>query len=144
MRGTRGRRLWWIGAAVASTAALVAVLVGVLTRTAPSEAQADAKAARDRCVTDVRARLPASSKPSISIDNAVSDALDPDVKDLFPLMLDEPLKGVEHSRITVWAVTGVVETVTEAGTTIRGPFECRAYRVDGSTVDTLVLLDHGH
>lgn len=143
MHGTRGRRLWWIGAAVASTAVLVAVLVGVLTRTAPSETQ-DAKAARDRCVSDVRARLPASSNPSISVDNAVTDPLDPDVKDLFPLMLDEPLKGVEHSRITVWAVTGVVQTETEIGTPIRGPFECRAYNVDGSTVDTLVLLDHGH
>ncbi|WP_234811861.1 hypothetical protein [Mycolicibacterium canariasense] len=142
--GRARRRRWWIGAVVASTAVVVAVSIGVLTRTAPPGSAPSEAAARDRCMIDVRARLPESSNPSISIENAVTDPLDPDAKDLFPLMLDEPLKGVDRSRITVWAVTGVVRTVTESGSTMRGPFECRAYTVDGTTVDTLVLLDHGH
>jgi hypothetical protein len=36
-------------------------------------------------------------------------------------MLNEPLKGVDTSRITVWEVSGVVNVQSEVGTTMHDP-----------------------
>jgi len=64
-------------------------------------------------------------------------------KDLFAL-LDDPLKRVDHSRITVWNVSGVVDAPNAFGAMIHDPFSCRAYFIDGNLAHTLVLFDHDH
>lgn len=102
------------------------------------------RAAQQRCESDVRSRLVSPSTARLSnVQSTVSD-LEPDSRDLFPLTINEALKGVDHSRITVWSVTGLVDAPTEVGSMIHDPFTCRAYFVDGTLVDTLVLFDHDH
>lgn len=99
---------------------------------------------QDRCETDVRGKLvtPATAKLT-DVESKLGD-LEPDSRDLFPLTTDEPLKGVEHSRITVWNVSGTVDAQTESGSTIHDPFVCRAYFVDGNLADTLVVFEREH
>lgn len=100
--------------------------------------------ARDRCETDVRAKLVAPATAQlIDMESKLSD-LEPDSRDLFPLTTDEPLKGVAHSRITVWNVSGTVDAQTESGSTIHDPFVCRAYFIDGRLADTLVVFEREH
>lgn len=84
-----------------------------------------------------------SSAAKLSNVRTAASDLDPDSRDMFPL-LDEPLKGVEHSRITVWNVSGVVDAPSEVGTTIHDPFTCRAYFIDDTLANTLVVFDHDH
>ncbi|MEX3741295.1 hypothetical protein [Mycolicibacterium porcinum] len=137
-----GRRvpLWLLACAlVVGAVAVIAVrthgfgLVG----TAEREAQ-------NRCETDVRAKLVAPATAQlIDVESKLSD-LEPESRDLFPLTTDEPLKGVEHSRITVWNVSGTVDAQTESGSTIHDPFVCRAYFVDGHLADTLVVFEREH
>ena len=100
--------------------------------------------ARDRCQADVRKQLASADSAQLSYLRSVAGTLETDGQDMFPLMTDEPLKGVDHSRITVWNVSGMVDAKAEAGGTIRDPFTCRAYFVDGNLADTLVLFDHAH
>ena len=100
--------------------------------------------ARDRCQADVRKQLASPDSAQLSDLRSVAGTLETDGQDMFPLMTDEPLKGVDHSRITVWNVSGMVDAKAEAGGTIRDPFTCRAYFVDGNLADTLVLFDHAH
>ncbi|MGX9672485.1 hypothetical protein [Mycobacterium sp. HM-7] len=100
--------------------------------------------ARDRCEADVRKQLAAPESAKLSAVRAVAGALEADGQDMFALMTDEPLKGMDHSRITVWNVSGTVDAQAEAGGTIHDPFTCRAYFVDGNLADTLVLFDHAH
>ncbi|MFL0177667.1 hypothetical protein ACJH6H_07445 [Mycobacterium sp. SMC-21] len=100
--------------------------------------------ARDRCQADVRKQLASPDSAQLSDVRSVAGTLETDGQDMFPLMTDEPLKGVDHSRITVWNVSGMVDAKAEAGGTIRDPFTCRAYFVDGNLADTLVLFDHAH
>ncbi|WP_234814743.1 hypothetical protein [Mycolicibacterium porcinum] len=100
--------------------------------------------AQNRCETDVRAKLVAPATAQlIDVESKLSD-LEPESRDLFPLTTDEPLKGVEHSRITVWNVSGTVDAQTESGSTIHDPFVCRAYFVDGHLADTLVVFEREH
>lgn len=137
-----GRRvpLWLLACAlVVGAVAVIAVrthgfgLVG----TAEREAQ-------NRCETDVRAKLVAPATAQlIDVESKLSD-LEPESRDLFPLTTDEPLKGVEHSRITIWNVSGTVDAQTESGSTIHDPFVCRAYFVDGHLADTLVVFEREH
>lgn len=100
--------------------------------------------AQERCATDVRGKLASPETARLSeVQSKLSD-LDPDSRDLFALTTNEPLKGIDHARITVWNVSGTVEAQTEVGSMIRDPFTCRAYFVDGNLVDTLVLFDREH
>ena len=137
-----GRRvpLWLLACAlIVGAVAVIAVRTHGfgLVDTAEREAQ-------DRCETDVRAKLVAPATAQlIDVESKLSD-LEPDSRDLFPLTTDEPLKGVEHSRITVWNVSGAVDAQTESGSTIHDPFVCRAYFVDGNLADTLVVFEREH
>ncbi len=100
--------------------------------------------AQDRCESEVLKRLASPSTAMLSNLEVASAVLDPDSKDLFSL-LDDPLKGVDHSRITVLNVSGVVDVDGNAfGSTIHDPFSCRAYFIDGNLANTLVLFDHDH
>ena len=102
------------------------------------------RTAQDRCESDVLKRLASPSTAKLSNVEAASTVLDPDSKDLFSLLVN-PLKGVDHSRITVLNVSGVVDVSGDAfGATIHDPFSCRAYFIDGNLAHTLVLFDHDH
>lgn len=103
-----------------------------------------ARAAEARCATDVRGKLVSPEAAKLSDLKTELGDLEPDSRDLFPLTTDQPLKGIEHSRITVWNVSGIVDAQTEAGSTIHDPFTCRAYFVDGNLADTLVVFEREH
>ena len=139
-------RAWLIaGAAVCAVALVVTVIAtrgfGLANST---DRPSNERTAQDRCQSDVLSRLASPSTAKLSNVQAASTALDPDSKDLFSL-LDEPLKGVDHSRITVLNVSGVVDVNGDAfGAAIHDPFSCRAYFIDGDLAHTLVLFDHDH
>lgn len=102
------------------------------------------RAAQERCERDVAARLVAPSTAKLQSVTVASAPLDPEVVDLFSLTAGGPLTGVDHSRISVRSVQGVVEAPNEIGGTLHDPFTCRAYFVDGDLADTLVVFDHDH
>ncbi|MCX8561913.1 hypothetical protein OS122_13550 [Mycolicibacterium mucogenicum] len=126
---------------------MILVLISVKTRgfgligSSPRPAQ---DVARERCQADVRKQLASPESAQLSDVRSAAGGLQADGQDMFPLMTDEPLKGVDHSRITVWNVSGMIDAKAEAGGTIHDPFTCRAYFVDGNLADTLVLFDHAH
>lgn len=123
-------RVWLLGATAVVILA-VAVVIAVKTH-GFGLANSDERIAQQRCESDVRAQLASPSTAKLSdVTSAISE-LDPDSRDMFPLMVNEPLKGVDHARITVWNVSGMVDAQTEVGTVIRDPFTCRAYFVDGT------------
>jgi hypothetical protein len=134
---------------VVATACLFGALAAIAWKThgfglvGPAPHQAH-DVARERCEADVRKQLAAPESAALSAVRSVAGALEADGQDMFPLMTDEPLKGIDHSRITVWNVSGIVDAKAEAGGTIHDPFTCRAYFVDGNLADTLVLFDHAH
>jgi len=102
------------------------------------------RTAQDRCQSDVLNQLASPSTAKLSNVKAETTVLDPDSKDLFSL-LDDALKGVDHARITVLNVSGVVDVPGDAfGAAMHDPFSCRAYFVDGDLVHTLVLFHHDH
>lgn len=101
-------------------------------------------AAQQRCERDVVARMMAPSTAKLSDVTVTRAQLDPEVMDLFSLSSGGPLHDVDHSRITVRSVEGVVDAPNEVGGTLHDPFTCRAYFVDGDLVDTLVVFDHDH
>ncbi|QZT54992.1 hypothetical protein [Mycolicibacterium austroafricanum] len=102
------------------------------------------RAAQQRCERDVVARLVAPSTAKLTDVTVTSAQLDPEVMDLFSLLSGGRLNGVDHSRISVQSVEGVVVAPNEMGGTLHDPFTCRAYFVDGDLVDTLVVFDHDH
>ena len=102
------------------------------------------RAAQQRCERDVVARLVAPSTAKLVDITVTSSQLDPEVMDLFSLLSSQPLHGVDHSRISVRSVEGVVEVPNEVGGMLHDPFTCRAYFVDGDLADTLVVFDHDH
>ncbi|MEV0670341.1 hypothetical protein [Mycobacterium sp. NPDC050441] len=137
-------RLWVLACAlILGVVVVVAVkthgfgLVNAAERTAE-------RAAEERCATDVRGKLVSPATAELSDVKSELGDLEADSRDLFPLTTDQPLKGVEHSRITVWNVSGIVDAQTEAGSTIHDPFTCRAYFVDGNLADTLVVFEREH
>ena len=140
------RRAWLI---VAGAGCLVALaVIAVATRGFGLVHSADRPSkeltAQERCESDVLKRLASPSMAKLSNVQVASTDLDPDSKDLFSL-LDGPLKGVDHSRVTVLNVSGVVDVKGDAfGATIHDPFSCRAYFIDGNLANTLVLFDHDH
>ncbi|MCX2929101.1 hypothetical protein ORI20_02360 [Mycobacterium sp. CVI_P3] len=128
-----------------AAAVAVAITVGGIRLNGGSQAMPSAeRSARERCAADVLKRLVSPSTATLTDVRTDPSTLDTDGRDLFPLTLDEPLKGVERSRITVLNVSGVVNSPNEVGSVIRDHFDCRAYFVDGSLAHTLVLFDHGH
>ncbi|MBP2452450.1 hypothetical protein [Mycolicibacterium lutetiense] len=137
-------RLWVLACAfVLGVVAVVAVKTHAFGFTNPAERTA-ARTAQERCETDVRSKLVSPATAQLSdVKSELSD-LDPDSRDLFPLTTDQALKGIEHSRITVWNVSGIVDAQTETASTIQDPFTCRAYFVDGNFADTLVVFEREH
>jgi hypothetical protein len=131
---------------IASTAvAFLAVIVVIAVKTQGfGAANSNERMAQQRCETDVRAQLASPSTANLSEVKATASELDPDSRDLFSLIGNDSLKGVDHARITVWNVSGMVDAQTEVGTLMHDPFTCRAYFVDGALADTLVLFDHPH
>lgn len=140
-------RLLFIAAMILTGAAIVAVAastgalrLGKSGNSAPSAQQL----AQDRCQSDVLKRLVTPATTHFSDVRTEASRLEADGKDLFPLTLDEPLKGVDTSRISVLNVSGVVNAPTEVGSTLQDHFDCRAYFVDGTLAHTVVLFDHSH
>jgi hypothetical protein len=148
MRRDNGRpsRLIVIAAFVLVGAAIVAVAISMgRLRLWKSDAGPTAEqSAQERCQADVLKRLVSASTAHLSDLRTEPSPLDGDGKDQFSLTLEEPLKGVDTSRITVLNVSGVVNAPSEVGTTLQDHFDCRAYFVDGSLVHTLVLFEHEH
>ena len=141
------RRLLVIAAMIVTGAALVplAVATGVLRLgTSGQSAPTAEQSAQDRCQADALKRVVAPTTAHFSDVRTETSSLQTDGKDLFPLTLEEPLKGVDTSRITVLNVSGVVNVPNEIGSTIEDHFDCRAYFLDGTLAHTLVLFDHGH
>ena len=141
----RNTRTWLIAAAAGC--AVILIVTAVVTRgfglADSSEPISNERTAQGRCETEVLNKLASPSRAKLSNVETATSALDPDTKDLFSL-LNDSLKGVDHSRITVWNVSGVVDAQNELGATIHDPFSCRAYFVDGKLADTLVLFEHDH
>jgi hypothetical protein len=139
------KRVWLI-AAVVGCVVILAVIV-MATRgfglADSTDRKSNESTAQDRCKSEVLSRLVSSSTAKLSNVEAQNTVLDPESKDLFSL-LDDPLKGVDHSRITVLNVSGVVDAQNAFGSAIHDPFSCRAYFVDDNLVHTLVLFDHEH
>jgi hypothetical protein len=131
----------FVVAVVSIATATLAVTVVVTHRAADPTNE---RVARDRCESDVVKQLASPSTAKLSDIRTESAALDPDNQDLFSLRLNEHLREVDISRITVWEVTGVADAESEVGTTLHDPFTCRAYFVDDSLADTLVLFEHKH
>lgn len=136
----------WLIAAVAGCVVIL-VVTAVATRgfglADSTDRTSNERTAQDRCEPEVLKRLAEPSTAKLSSVETASTVLDPESKDLFSL-LDEPLKGVDHSRITVWNVSGVVDAPNAFGAMLHDPFSCRAYFIDGNLVHTLVLFDHDH
>jgi hypothetical protein len=139
----RRTRVWLIVVAAAALAAAAVLVIAIVTHDF-GDTPSKESAAQDRCESEVRKQLASPSAATLSNVRSTQSVLDPDSRDLFSLMLNEPLKGVDTSRITVWEVSGVVDVQSEVGTTMHDPFTCRAYFVDGNLADTLVLFDHDH
>ena len=139
------RRAWLIAAA--AVCVVILAVIAVATRgfglADSTERPSKERTAQDRCEPDVLNRLADPSTAKLSNVEVASTVLDPDSKDLFSL-LDDPLKGVDHSRITVLNVSGVVDAPNASGSTMHDPFSCRAYFIDGNLAHTLVLFDHDH
>lgn len=145
---TSGRgRLLFIAAMTVTGAVIVAVAVstgGLRLGTSRHSTPSAEQLAQDRCQSDVLKRLVAPATTRFSDVRTDTSNLETDGKDLFSLTLEEPLKGVDTSRITVLNVSGVVNAPSEIGSTLQDHFDCRAYFVDATLVHTLVLFEHGH
>ena len=139
------RRAWSIaaGAACVVILAVIAVATRGFGLANSTDHTSNAQTAQGRCEPEILNRLASPSTAKLSNVEAANTVLDPDSKDLFAL-LDDPLKGVDHSRITVWNVSGVVDAQNAFGAMIQDPFSCRAYFIDGNLAHTLVLFDHDH
>jgi hypothetical protein len=141
----RNTRAWLIatGAGCALVLAVIVIATGGFGLISSDEPTSKERTAQDRCESEVLARLVSPSTAKLSSVKTARDVLDPDTRDLFAL-LDGPLKGVDHSRILVWTVSGVVDAQNELGAMIHDPFSCHAYFIDNELADTLVLFDHDH
>lgn len=140
------RRAWLVAAAVGGVAVVVvsAVATGGFGLANSRDHTAPSRTVQDRCESDVLGQLPSPSKARLSNVKAETAALDPDTKD-FSSLHEDPLKGVNHSRITVLNISGVVNIDGDAfGNAMRDPFSCRAYFIDNNLVHILVAFDHEH
>lgn len=139
----RRRRVWLIALAGAAIVIAAIVILAVIRTDSVDEVPEEA-AAQKQCEPQILKQVISPSSAKLLDIKTAQSALDPDSRDLFPLMFNEPLKGVETSRIAVWEVSGVVEVPSEVGTMLHDPFVCRAYFVDGKLVDTQVAFKHDH
>lgn len=145
----RSRRLLWLVTAVisATTSVVVAVVTngfGSVDSNDPAHiAESQRRTAQGRCESAVFERLASPSEAALSNVETARSVLDPDSRDLFPL-LDDPLKGVDRSRVTVWNVSGIADAQNAFGTMIHDRFSCRAYFIDADLATTLVVFDHEH
>ncbi|EHB55259.1 hypothetical protein MycrhDRAFT_2453 [Mycolicibacterium rhodesiae JS60] len=147
VHGRRRRRLIVMATLALVGAAIIAVAISTGTLrlgTSGDDALTAEQSAQGRCQAEVLKRLVSASTAHISDLRTETSTLDTEGRDQFSLTLEEPLKGVDKSRITVLNVSGVVNAPTEVGTTLQDHFDCRAYFVDGSLVHTLVLFEHAH
>jgi hypothetical protein len=135
---SRGRIV--IFAVLALCAAAVA---GVVIATREPARDLQQQAARERCERDVIDRLASPSEATLSEVTVASDELDPEITDLSTLS-GTALKGVDHARISVTTVAGVVQAPNAYGDKLTDPFTCRAYFADGNLADTLVVFEHDH
>ena len=103
----------------------------------------DISAAQQRCEKDVLGRLPSPDKAKLTDVKVAPAQLDPEITD-FSALGRESLKGTDHSRIAVRSVNGVVGVPNAFGDMISDPFTCRAYFVDDTLTDTLVVFEHDH
>lgn len=120
-----------------------AALAGVVIAMRESGGDPNQQAAQQRCEQDVLGRLAAPSTGTLSEVAVGPSELDPEITDLSPLSR-ETLKGVERSRISVLAVSGTVQAPNAFGDTLTDPFTCRAYFVDDTLTETLVVFEHKH
>lgn len=145
----RSRRLLLLTTAgiSAATIALIAVAThgfGLVESKGPADiAESQRRTAQGRCESAVFERLAAPSEADLSNVVTARSVLEPDSRDLFPL-LDDPLKGVDRSRVTVWNVSGIADAQNAFGSTIHDRFTCRAYFIDADLATTLVVFDHDH
>lgn len=148
MGARRKTRVLLLAAAVMCGALLAAVAITVTPQdsgtTDATSVDTPEHAAQQRCERDVVARMVTPSTAKLSDVTVTAAQLDPEVMDLFAVLSGGSLNGIDHSRISVRSVGGVVEVPSEVGGTLRDPFTCRAYFVDGDLVDTLVVFDHDH
>jgi hypothetical protein len=141
------RRLLMMAALMACGAAIVAIAVatGVLKLGKPGNSvPTTQEAAAQRCQTDVMKRLAAPDKAQLADVRTENGTLDLEGRDLFPVTLEEPLKGADTARISVLNVSGVVNAQNEIGSTIQDHFNCRAYFIDGTLAHSLVIFDEKH
>lgn len=143
-RPRRNAGRWWIAAGISAVLAIAVTAAVLVVGDSRKSVGSKGDAARQRCETEIVDRLASSpSTAKFSEIEATSDVLDADSRDLFSL-LEPPLKGVDHSRINVFNVAGVVDSPNEFGDTMHTPFTCRAYFLDGDLAHSLVLFDHHH
>jgi len=142
-RPRRSRTRIGLMAAVVILVALAVAVVIVLNTRASGPVNSIERTAQDRCDAEVRNRLVAPAAATLSNTDVATSPLDPDAKDLFTLT-QGPLSGIDHSRITVWSVTVAVDAPNEVGGSLHDRYDCRAYFVDGTLTDTLVLAGHDH
>jgi hypothetical protein len=136
-----------IAALVVCGAAIVAVAIatgGLRLGATGDSAPSAQNSAQQRCESEVLKRLLSPEDAALSDVHTEASTLDRDGRDQFPLTIDEPLKGVNATRITVLNVSGVANSRNAFGSTIQDHFDCRAYFVDGSLAHTLVVFDHAH
>ncbi|MCW1957246.1 MAG: hypothetical protein KIH64_001600 [Mycobacterium sp.] len=126
--------------------AVVALGIGMLIGNAVvmrDKADPDQVAAQERCEQDVLKRLAAPDTAELVEVKVTTAQLDPETTDLSALGRDG-LKGVDRAKITVRAVSGVVKAPNAFGQMLNDPFTCRAYFVDDTLTDTLVVFEHDH
>lgn len=141
------RRLWLLTGLIGAGAAIVAIALstGILRRgDEATPALSAEQLAQQHCQADVMKRLASPDRATISDVRADTASLDSDGRDFSSLNASEPLKGIDRTRITVLNVSGVANTASEVGSTIKDHFDCRAYFVDGALTHTLVVFDHAH
>jgi len=125
----------------AAVAVAVALGANLLRLSGPAQPETSAEsAAQQGCESDARNQLAAPEGARFSQVRTEAGSLDLDGRDLAAVTTEEPLKSVAPSRITVLAVSGVVESRADAGNTIQNHVNCRAYFLDGTLVRTQVVL----
>lgn len=123
-------------------AAAVAVAVGLfVVRDAGEPIRSEEDVAQQRCESETIDRLASPSTAHLSNVETTTSPLDADSRDLFSL-LEPPLKNVDHSRIKVFNVAGIANSLNDFGDAMVTPFTCRAYFVDGNLAHTLVLFEN--
>lgn len=145
--GASRSRFGWIAALVAAGAVIVAIAIGVgalRAKDADDHPPSAEQMAQQRCQSEVMKRLVAPDKAALAEIRTETGTLDPEGRDYSPLATSAALKGVDPYDITVLNVSGVVNAPSEIGSTIEDHFDCRAYFVNDTLADVLIVFDHDH